>query len=242
MEYDVLGIQNPRVQIQQQATRLVMDLVEKDKMEINTWLHDHINAKKAPLDENEDNLPPLLATIRDIYRNMRAMVVYQQDGYHKEEKVKCWFIDATGALPPRMQRVAARKGFDMEEYTLQQENECYEVMNEKDVFICKNIHEVAKRTKIADPFPLAPSNKPHHNHKINAVQRMLKNKIFCDEMMAGKITMKKYLCGRRYECNTTTKVMKTTTPHFEKELLAIQEMRMGRQVGTRWSKQDNKFP
>lgn len=72
-----------------------------------------------------------------------------------------------------------------------------------------------------------------------ASKRMLKNKLFCDELASGKITMKKYLCGRRFECNRTTRMMKTTTIAFDKQLLMIQEMRMGKRTGTKWD-QDNK--
>ena len=241
VEYDVLGIQNPRIQIQQQATRLAMDLVERDQMDLNTWLYDHIHAKRTPPEGSQTNLPPLLATIRNIYHNMKTMVVYQQDGYDKTAKVKCWLVDTTPALPPKMQKVIMNRNLDEGKCAIQEENEHCEVMNEGNVFICRNVHEVAKRTKIADPFPLATSNKPHRNHKINVVQRMLKNKLFSDEMLAGRVTMKRYLCGRRYECNATTKMMKISTPNLEKEMLAIQEMRMGKQVGTRWGKEDKKF-
>ncbi|WP_347220262.1 reverse transcriptase family protein [Chryseobacterium sp.] len=241
IEYDVLGIQNPWIQLQQQATRLVMDLVEKDKMNVNTWLYHHIHDKRRDYDVVPLKLPPILATIRGIYNDMKNMLVVEQDGYEKDVKAKCWKIDMTGALTTKMQHVIKNHRYHEAPVDDKYDYEMVELRNDAELK-CNNIHEAARATGIADPFPIRASNKPHSNHKIGAVQRMLKNKIMCDEMaIEGRVTMKKYLCGRRYECNKNMKMIRTSTTTFEKELLSIQEMRMGKRTGATWSKDDKKF-
>lgn len=195
---------------------------------------------------------PMMKLIAECYNDMENLVILKED---QNLKIEGHRIDASNLMPYKTLEIINRKRlYSDDDDTIPQQGGIFyqrKRRNGREVKIpvahkkstmCNNIHQIKKVTDHDQPFPLKKGKNKGTLYENKNTAWVLRNKRLLDEAVRdNKITVRNYILRRGYESDKVTRDLRCMLPWLDKELITIQEMRMGKRNGKVWCQTKKKF-
>lgn len=236
VNWDTNGIQDPREQLQQQASKIILELCCREKYNVNEWLHQHIHNMEIYGGAGYD--APMIKLLRKMYNDLKCVTVIGKT-HEKNERNVGYKLDLSPFMHPMAINIIKQKELyiihdEAEEHDKKQQDKSestIEIMNTTPV-LCTNLRLVKRITGVPNPFPIKKRKSSKGSYHHDNVIWILSNKKVLDEIFIGnRVSTRDYLLRGGYESNKVTRNLRTMLPWYEKELLTIQEMRTGKRKG-----------